>query len=354
MNKIIIQLIILLPLINAQSRCSNQSSCITYGNVGSSCEYLCNDGCIELSRDEDNNLYCINKTSSYPMYSSIYTINNDNLLNIDYMNYSSLISYINSSDFLIKKTDYRINYEGSGISCPYGCIENNKACVPINTNFICYPEKILQCPSSCNYNKITNSCTTDSPNVVCGTNTKYKVCPYNCYYDNSNDSCYSKNPNYICDLGYNIKCPTWCKLNYDDECISDTYLIPNAICHHIPTPKCPDHCSYDFNKNTCISHDDYTIQQKGYSFCQPYIATYCRYGYDFDISKIPLCSYNMKQIINDICLDDNTRIIIFPLKMIEKYKEIKCKYSDIYCTNYNGRLICNKGSCGYYVRECII
>jgi hypothetical protein len=329
--------------INGQQRCYNQSSCITYGNVGSSCEWLCVDGCIELSRDDYNNLNCVNKTSSAPVYSILFNSDSPySNLRIDMMNYSTLISFLNSLEFMLSKTDYRINYNGSGISCPYGCMENNKECIPINTNYICYPQEELKCPYQCIYNSITNSCTTDNPNIICETNTKYKVCPYECYYNNSNNKCYSKNPNIICNLGYQIQCPYGCTLNYNEECVSD--WNDNNICHHIPTPKCPDYCSYDFNKKQCISNNKNSI-----SYCEPYIYIYCKYGYDLDLSNIPYCNNNL----NDICIYNG--LLTFPLKMIEKYKDIKCKYSDIYCyTNYNGQFTCNKGGCGYYVRECIL
>ena len=336
-------LFILTKTINASSQyCNNQTSCYSTSSA-SSCQWYCVNGCIELSRDENNNLQCINQTASSPTYyinfgMQIYS----SILDQGLVNYSTLIKFLNSSDFDLIQTDYRNNVYGNGVSCPYGCFERNRECIPLNTNYICYPEKQIQCPdqNKCVYNMITNSCTTNQQYVVCGTNKKHKKCPYACQYDYNNDICYSQSPDVICDLGYITVCPTYCGVNYDDVCVPNTY--PESICHHIPVPQCSDGCYYNFTNKQCMS-------KLGDNFCQAYVSIKCGYGYNFDFNsnKINNCNYNMKNNINDICLDDN-KTLKFPLNLIEKYKNIKCKYSNVYCSNNQ----CNVGGCPYYVRQC--
>ena len=343
----IVKLLLILPsftsIITADYVCHNQTMC-QWTSSASSCSTLCADGCIILSRDQNNNINCINNTKSDPIYSidfgngDIYS----QIISKGPFNYSSLIKFLNSSEFLLMKTDYKNNIYGEGVSCPYGCFEKNHECVPLSTKYICYPEQQLQCPTGCIYNMATNSCTTNELNTICEINKKYKKCPYLCTYDYNNDNCYSQSPRVICNLGYMTICPINCDINYYNECVPNTDLYnsdPLSICHHIPTPQCRNGCYYNFTTEKCLSS---TNDQ----FCEAYVNINCKNGYDYNLNNINSCDYNMKNNINDICLKSN--YIKFPLSMIEKYKNIKCKYSDIYCSN-NG---CVQGYCPTYVNQC--
>jgi hypothetical protein len=338
MKQFIILFLIIIP-INA-FKCFNQTECNP--NIGS-CEWFCDEGCSELSKDT-NKPICVNNTGSDIVYSILY---NQNLqfdnLNIFHQKYNALNKFLNSSEFNILKTKYRLDYDGSGTSCPYGCIEVNKECVPLNDNFICYQEKRLLCPSYCEYNSITNSCTTNITDIVCEIDNKNKTCPYDCNY--KNDVCISDDPNVVCEFGYHTVCPFGCSINNKGECYSPN----NYICHHIPEPKCPDSCSYDFNQKKCI-----TNKKDPLSFCKPYIYAECPYDvYTINVSSVPQCNNN----IDELCVFSiynnigkyNRNILAFPLDMVEKYKHISCKYSDVYCNND----VCNYGKCNSYVRQCL-
>lgn len=333
----IIKLLLILStftsIITADYVCHNQTMCQWTTSAGS-CSWYCNDGCIEISRVQYINsasLDCLNATFTLFEPKYIVSYYNDPNSVYDPVSYIDLIKILNSSDFELKKSNFDININGNGVSCPYGCIEKNKECVPLSTDYICYPEQQLQCPPYCNYNKITNSCTTEHPDAVCEVNIKYKKCPYNCNYNYSDNTCYSNIPNTLCKLDYVTICPFGCILNYYDECVSNDYNY-NRICHHIPVPQCPKDCSYDFTNNVCKSNNND-------KFCQPYVSIVCnKFGYDYDLSTLPDCNDNIKKNINDICVYNNYGIK-FPLTLIEKYKNIKCR---------------NKNSCGSYVTQCYI
>ena len=344
---------LLITIIKAQDKCDIVSDCDIY-QYGYYCTRFCADGCVEVSRDANNNMVCMNKTDSDPLYYISFG-NNANQRYSEIIpgqsNYTTLMNFINSSNFDLIKTDYLNNIYGQGVSCPVGCFERNRECIPLNTKYICYPEKQLQCPDqyNCVYSKMTNSCSTTRPYVLCGTNHKYKKCPTGCSYDINTNSCFSPTPGQICDLGYTTVCPQNCGVNYDDSCVpsySQYSQYPNTICHHVPIPQCADGCYYNFTQQTCMS-------KNGDNFCVAYVYINCvlKYGYDFDLNKVNSCSYNMKNNINDLCLDDYGRLK-FPLSLIEKYKNIKCKYSDIYCS-YNR---CNEesGGCPSYFKRCPI
>jgi hypothetical protein len=351
--KMIMKLLLILSsftsIITADERCYNQTVCNSNSN-GAYCTNYCPDGCISMN---SANTYCINVTSGDPTYSIDFGIGYPSSISPPIykgpFNYSSLVKFLNSSEFILMKTDYKNNIYGEGVSCPYGCFENNRECIPLSTDYICYPEQQLQCPDpdNCMYNIATNSCYTNKSFSVCGTNQKYRQCPNFCTYDYNTDTCYSQSPSIICDLGYKTVCPYNCALNYYDKCLPNDSGQP-AICHHIPIPQCSDGCYYNFTNNQCMS-------TRGYTFCEAYVKINCNndYGYDYNIYDINSCQNNMKNNINDICgasyyYVSNSFYLQFPLSMIEKYKNIKCKYSDMYCSNDG----CIKSKCPTYVKQC--
>jgi hypothetical protein len=305
------------------SKCWNTSNCGVITDCASSCTQYCVEGCIPLDPNSAN-INCINNTNSDPTY----YIQIQEYTQGMYLNYSSLQKYSKSFDYILMKTEYDLNIDGNGTTCPIGCYENNKECEPLNTNYICYPQNQLVCPDSCIYDKYTNSCITNDVDTICETNLKYKKCPSSCIiYDNLNNSCYPSNPNSICGLEYKLKCPIGCSLNYYNKCVSTTN---NNICEHLPQPQCPDGCIYDFTNHICTSNTQ---------FCEPYITVNCNYDYvNIDINKINNCNYNLKNNIHDICIDNNNygnkNIIKFPIRLLEKYKHIQCKYTNKICPTY--------------------
>lgn len=312
-------IVLLFCITQIEARCWNRTGGISEcsylrpqcqpGSIGC----LCADGCTSGST-----LYtgptCLNMSSSEPNI----TIRYPNRCNPSMRDFETYIE---------------CNYKGYGTVCPYGCIEQKNTCAHVNmsdSNTICKPFIDWVCPYDCKYIKSTNSCVPLNDNSVCEFIPNIKRCPVGCNYDNNYNRCISNDQNVVCRLERKLVCPKFCLLNFrGDKCISSTNPVTpgvNSICEYTEKPTCPTYCYYDDNEKVCRS----SLNQNAHYYnaiCEPIITSVCpHYVYNTSINVLP-CS---PTTTHDICFTNYPfypGTIQYPLRLKDKYSNIKCKYS---------------------------
>lgn len=300
-------------LLSTTAECTNttvsattQGECVT--NIfqippGCSGMCVCTDKCIWMNLPNGYQYQCINKTISEPTIYTAYP--------------SSCMSYIDSD----LTTNVNCNYFGNGTVCPMYCNNVHNECVPTKNNKICKPYIGWICPLGCSYAQSTNSCIPSDINSVCGSIASTSICPYGCTYDYHLSKCISTDINYACELTRRLKCPDNCKLNpRGDTCISNQ---GNYICQRQTSPVFPSSCTWNTQKNICVKINDYT--QFTNIICEPVHQLTCPYNvFTIQTNMLPQCT----QDSTDLCSLGYASGLQYPVRLKNKYSNIKCAYSN--------------------------
>jgi hypothetical protein len=110
---------------------------------------------------------------------------------------------------------------------------------------------------------------------------------------------------------------------------------------------CPAGCKYNKGNNLCIA--EIKITEFGdVKFCEPFESLRCLHDAIDDTKKYPTCYDNYINNVSDICYYGLK--LRYPLRVANKYRNIKCKYSNMYCdSDYcKTQILENYGSCPKY------
>ncbi len=201
------------------------------------------------------------------------------------------------------------------------CVNTTKVCYNVSTCALlsCNPYSgscADYCESGCEY--INTGFTRNCFNITQSDTKKKVICPTGYSYDINSNKCI---------------------------CINTT----TSNCAN----KCPTNCIYNSKTKQCVLENLNNTYIFPSIVCEPYIYITCLVApseidiYSLNITSIPMYYQNMERGINNISrCATNGYILMYPVRLANDYKNIKCKYSpgnkynQNFCNTYS-QVCCN-------------